>query len=101
MSRHRRGSTAGPKGRATSAHVDVLRCCELNWVSNRLDPEDVRDVFAAYRGACLEAIQRYDGYVAKYIGDGFLAFFGYPLAREDAAESSLRAALVLVRPCRN
>ena len=65
--------------------------------SNRLDPEDVRDVFAAYRRACLEAIQRYDGYVAKYIGDGILVFFGYPLAREDAAESSLQAALALVK----
>ncbi len=66
-------------------------------LSNRLDPEDLRDVIAAYQRACLAAIERYDGFIAKYIGDGILAFFGYPLAREDAAESSLRAGLTVVK----
>ena len=85
--------------RAERRQLTLMFCDIVNSTgfSNRLDPEDVRDVFAAYRRACLEAIQRYDGYVAKYIGDGILVFFGYPLAREDAAESSLQAALALVK----
>ena len=65
-------------------------------LANRLDPEDLRDVIAAYQQTCLSAIERYDGYVARYVGDGILAFFGYPLAREDVAESSLRAGLAVV-----
>ncbi|HLH92883.1 MAG TPA: AAA family ATPase [Xanthobacteraceae bacterium] len=65
-------------------------------LSNRLDPEDLRDVITAYQRACTEAIQRYGGYVARYVGDGILAFFGYPTAHEDDAERAVRAGRDLI-----
>lgn len=61
-------------------------------LSSRLDPEDLRDIIGAYQSACAKSIQRYEGYVARYVGDGILAFFGYPVAHEDDAERSIRAA---------
>jgi hypothetical protein len=51
-----------------------------------LDPEDLRDVIGAYHRAVAEVIARFDGFIAKYMGDGVLAYFGYPRAHEDAAE---------------
>jgi class 3 adenylate cyclase/tetratricopeptide (TPR) repeat protein len=65
-------------------------------LSNRLDPEDLRDVIAAYQRACTRSIKRYDGHVARYVGDGILAFFGYPTAHEDDAERAVRAARDLI-----
>ena len=65
-------------------------------LSNRLDPEDLRDVIAAYQRACTQSIRRYDGHVARYVGDGILAFFGYPTAHEDDAERAVRAARDLI-----
>jgi class 3 adenylate cyclase len=65
-------------------------------LSSRLDPEDLRDVIGAYHRAVAEVIARFDGFVAKYMGDGVLAYFGYPRAHEDAAERAVRAGLALV-----
>jgi class 3 adenylate cyclase/tetratricopeptide (TPR) repeat protein len=65
-------------------------------LSNRLDPEDLRDVIAAYQRVCTQSIRRYDGHVARYVGDGILAFFGYPSAHEDDAERAVRAGRELV-----
>ena len=65
-------------------------------LSNRLDPEDLRDVIAAYQAACARPIKRYDGHVARYVGDGILVFFGYPIAHEDDAERAVRAGRELV-----
>ena len=62
-------------------------------ISTRLDPEDLREVIRAYQDACSGAIARYDGFVAKFMGDGILAYFGYPRAHEDDAERAVRAAL--------
>ena len=62
----------------------------------RLDPEDLRDVIGAYHRAVAEVIGRFDGFVAKYMGDGVLAYFGYPRAHEDEAERAVRAGLALV-----
>jgi class 3 adenylate cyclase/tetratricopeptide (TPR) repeat protein len=62
----------------------------------RLDPEDLRDVIGAYHRAVAEVIARFDGFVAKYMGDGVLAYFGYPRAHEDDAERAVRAGLALV-----
>lgn len=59
--------------------------------SSELDPEDYRSVIRAYQEACAAAITRYDGFVAQYMGDGILAFFGYPRAHEDDAERAIRA----------
>ncbi len=61
-----------------------------------MDPEDLRDVIASYQSRCSAAIRRYDGFVAKYMGDGILVYFGYPRAHEDEAERSVRAGLDIV-----
>ena len=65
-------------------------------LSTAMDPEDLRDVIASFQTRCTEAIRRYDGFVAKFMGDGILAYFGYPRAHEDEAERSARAGLDIV-----
>jgi class 3 adenylate cyclase/tetratricopeptide (TPR) repeat protein len=65
-------------------------------LSTGMDPEDLRDVIASYQSRCSASIRRYDGFVAKYMGDGILVYFGYPRAHEDEAERSVRAGLDIV-----
>jgi class 3 adenylate cyclase len=65
-------------------------------LSTRLDPEDLRDVIAAYHKCAAEVVARYRGYVAKYMGDGVLVYFGYPEANEADAENAVRSGLALV-----
>ena len=65
-------------------------------LSSGMDPEDLRDVIASFQSRCSAAIKRYDGFVAKYMGDGILVYFGYPRAHEDEAERSVRAGLDIV-----
>jgi Adenylate and Guanylate cyclase catalytic domain len=65
-------------------------------LSTGMDPEDLRDVIASFQSRCSGAIRRYDGFVAKYMGDGILVYFGYPRAHEDEAERSVRAGLGIV-----
>src|ERR1700756_3151300 len=65
-------------------------------LSTGMDPEDLRDVIASYQTRCSAAIRRYDGFIAKYMGDGILVYFGYPRAHEDEAERSVRAGLDIV-----
>jgi class 3 adenylate cyclase len=65
-------------------------------LSGRLDPEDMRAVIGTYHRCCTELIERNGGFVAKYIGDGVLAYFGYPQAHEHDAERAVRAGLTLV-----
>jgi class 3 adenylate cyclase len=62
-------------------------------LSSQLDPEEYREVVRAYQSACTEVIQRYDGHIAQYLGDGLLIYFGYPVAHEDEARRSVRAGL--------
>jgi class 3 adenylate cyclase len=62
----------------------------------RMDPEDLREVIAAYQKAVAATVQRFGGFVAKYLGDGVLVYFGYPQAHEDDAERAVRAGLELV-----
>jgi class 3 adenylate cyclase len=64
--------------------------------SARLDPEDLREVIGAYQTACAEVIARFEGHIAKFLGDGVLAYFGWPRAHEDDAERAVRAGLALV-----
>ena len=61
-----------------------------------MDPEDLREVTSAYQNACKSEIERFGGYVAKYMGDCILAYFGYPHAHEDDADRAVRAALGVV-----
>ena len=65
-------------------------------LSGQLDPEDLREVVRAYQAACAEVIQRFDGYIAQYLGDGLLVYFGYPRAHEDDAQRAVRAGLGIV-----
>ena len=65
-------------------------------LSARMDPEDLREVISAYQKAVAEAVQRFGGFVAKYLGDGVLVYFGWPQAHEDDAERAVRAGLALV-----
>jgi class 3 adenylate cyclase/predicted ATPase len=65
-------------------------------LSARLDPEDLREVIAAYQRAVAEVVTEFDGFVAKYMGDGVLIYFGYPRAHEDDAERAVRAGLSLI-----
>ena len=66
-------------------------------LSERLDPEDMRAVINAYQRSCAAVVARYDGHIAKYMGDGVLAYFGYPQAHEEDPERAVRAGLDLVR----
>ena len=66
-------------------------------LSARLDPEDLREVIGAYHRAVAETVGRFDGFVAKYMGDGVLIYFGYPQAHEDDAERAVRAGLAVDR----
>jgi class 3 adenylate cyclase/predicted ATPase len=65
-------------------------------LSARMDPEDLREVIAAYQKCVAETVRRFGGFVAKYLGDGVLVYFGYPEAHEDDAERAVRAGLELV-----
>jgi class 3 adenylate cyclase/predicted ATPase len=65
-------------------------------LSARLDPEDMREIIGGYHRCCAEQITRAGGFVAKYMGDGVLAYFGYPQAHEDDAERAVRAGLRLI-----
>ena len=65
-------------------------------LSARMDPEDLREVIAAYQKCVAEAVRRFGGFVAKYMGDGVLVYFGYPQAHEDDAERAVRAGLELI-----
>ncbi len=63
-------------------------------LSTRIDPEDLREVISAYQKCVAETVARFDGFVAKYMGDGVLVYFGYPEAHEDDPERAVRAGLV-------
>src|SRR5215831_18094540 len=93
--------TATPVTRADSAERRQLTVmfCDLvgsTALGSRLDPEDLREVIGAYHKCVAETIGRFDGFVAKYMGDGVLAYFGYPQAHEDDAERAIRASLAVV-----
>jgi Adenylate and Guanylate cyclase catalytic domain/SAM domain (Sterile alpha motif) len=65
-------------------------------LSARMDPEDLREIISSYQKCVAETVQRFGGFVAKYMGDGVLVYFGYPQAHEDDAERAVRAGLELV-----
>src|SRR6201981_3064968 len=65
-------------------------------LSTRHDPEDLRELIGDYHRAVAETVGRFDGFVAKYMGDGVLIYFGYPHAHEDDAERAVRAGLAVI-----
>jgi class 3 adenylate cyclase len=70
-------------------------------LSAGLDPEDLRSMIGAYHQCVAETVARFDGFVAKYMGDGVLIYFGYPQANEDDAERAVRTGLALVEAVGN
>ena len=90
--------SATPQDTAERRHVTVMfsDLVGSTALSARMDPEDLREVFSAYQKAVAETVQRFGGFVAKYMGDGVLVYFGYPQAHEDDAERAVKAGLELV-----
>src|SRR5262249_17289176 len=85
--------TNAERRQLTLMFCDLVGSTEL---SARLDPEDLREVIAAYHRAVADVVGRFDGFVAKYMGDGVLIYFGYPRAHEDDAERAVRGSLDLI-----
>ena len=90
--------SAHPEDRAERRQVTVMFCDLVGStaLSARMDPEDLREVISAYQKCVADAVQRFGGYVAKFMGDGVLIYFGYPQAHEDDAERAVRAGLELI-----
>jgi class 3 adenylate cyclase len=80
----------GERRQVTLSFFDLVGSTEI---STRVDAEDMTNLLSGYHATCREAITRYGGHVASYMGDGVLAYFGYPTAYEDAAERAVRASL--------
>ena len=87
-----------PRDEAERRHLTVVFCDLVGStaLSTRLDPEDMWRVVASYHAAIGAVIGRYQGMIAQYMGDGVLAYFGYPVAQEDSAVQAVRAALEIV-----
>jgi class 3 adenylate cyclase len=85
--------TDAERRQLTVMFCDLVGSTEL---AVRLDPEDLREVIAAYHRAVAKVVDGFDGFVAKYMGDGVLVYFGYPQAHEDDAERAVRAGLGVV-----
>jgi class 3 adenylate cyclase/predicted ATPase len=87
-----------PKDSAERRHVTVMfsDLVGSTALSARMDPEDLREVISAYHRCVEDTVRRFDGFVAKYMGDGVLIYFGYPQAHEDDAEQAVRAGLELI-----
>jgi class 3 adenylate cyclase/tetratricopeptide (TPR) repeat protein len=80
---------------AERRQLTVLFCdlVDSTVLASQLDPEEWREVVRAYQRTCTEVIQRFDGYIAQYLGDGLLVYFGYPRAHEDDAQRAVQASL--------
>ena len=91
-------SEPAPKDTAERRQVTVMfsDLVGSTALSARMDPEDLREVISAYQKCVAETVQRFGGFVAKYMGDGVLVYFGYPQAHEDDAERAVRAGLELI-----
>jgi class 3 adenylate cyclase len=90
--------SAHPEDRAERRQVTVMfsDLVGSTALSARMDPEDLREVISAYQKCVADTVQRFGGFVAKFMGDGVLVYFGYPQAHEDDAERAVRAGLELV-----
>jgi class 3 adenylate cyclase len=87
-----------PPPEAERRRLTVLFCdlVDSTRLAGHLDPEDYREIVRAYHQTCADVIQRFDGYLAQYLGDGVLVYFGYPVAHEDDAQRAVRTGLGLL-----
>jgi class 3 adenylate cyclase len=92
------GAQRQPEATAERRQLTVMFCDLVGStaLAARLDPEELREVIGAYHRCVAEAVRRFDGLVAKYMGDGVLVYFGYPRAHEDDPERAMRAGLDIV-----
>jgi class 3 adenylate cyclase len=95
------GGVPAPEPRPPEAErrqLTVLFCdlVESTALAARLDPEELREVVRAYQETCARVIERFDGHIAQYLGDGLLVYFGYPQAHEDDAHRAVRTGLGIV-----
>ena len=81
---------AADRRQLTIMFCDVVGSTRL---SERLDAEDLREIIRSYQAACEKVTRRYEGYIAQYLGDGVLVYFGYPQAHEDDAQRAVRTGL--------
>ncbi len=96
--------TPEPSGDDAERRQLTVMFCDLvgsTELSRRLDPEDLREILRRYQDIVTNAVVRYEGYVAKFLGDGVLAYFGWPQAYEDQAERGVRAGLDAVKSVHN
>jgi class 3 adenylate cyclase/predicted ATPase len=95
------GRSAAPRATvlAERRQLSVMFCdmVDSTRLSEQFDPEDVRDIITGFRETCVGVVRSYEGFAARYVGDGILVYFGYPKAHEDDAERAVRAALEIVR----
>ena len=86
------------RGQAERRQLTLMFCdlVDSTGLSTRLDPEDLREVLRGFQGLVASEVARYEGYIAKFMGDGVLIYFGYPRAHEDAAERAVRTGLAIV-----
>jgi class 3 adenylate cyclase/predicted ATPase len=87
------GKDTAERRQVTVMFADLVGSTAL---SARMDPEDLREVISAYQRCVAETVRRFRGFVARYMGDGVLIFFGYPAAHEDDAELAVRSGLALI-----
>lgn len=88
---------------AERRHLTVMFCDLVGstQLAEQLDPEELRDVMQTYQQTCAEIISRYEGYIAQYLGDGLLVYFGYPSAHEDDAWRAVHASLDIIAALRS
>lgn len=81
----------------TVMFCDIVDSASL---SEKMDPEDLREVIRGYQEICNKVVRRFEGYIAQYLGDGLLVYFGYPRAHEDDAQRATRAGLAIIEAVR-
>ena len=89
-----RAEIGAERRQLTTMFCDMVDSTSL---SSQFDPEDVRDMIASFRETCVRVVKHYEGFAARFVGDGILVYFGYPNAHEDDAERAVRAGLEIVR----
>ncbi len=92
----RPGSSPTPEAERRQLTVMFCDLVGSTPLAERFDPEDLRDVIRAYQKVCADVVQKYGGYIAKYIGDGILIYFGFPEAHEDDAQRAVHTGLDIV-----